>query len=131
MPQNPQTPEELRQAMVLAEQTHKATVSKPSVASTDTTLTDEIRSLRSQLSEVQAIQSQQQPTRSHQQMNPGAPNHQPLQTHQRQTNYQRQSNTEQGYQRQQQPNGWKCNFCGGKRFHNRSSCPASNQICQH
>lgn len=63
MPQNPQTLEELRQAMVLAEQTHRASQPKQSVASTsssDANLTEEIRCLRNQLSEVLAIQNQQQ-----------------------------------------------------------------------
>ena len=61
MPQNPQTLEELRQAMVLAEQTQTVTQPKPSsVASVNIGLAEEIQCLRNQLSEVLAITSHHQ-----------------------------------------------------------------------
>ena len=47
--------------MVPAEQTCQATEQQPAVASAGTTLQDEIRSLRNQLSEVLAFQNQQPP----------------------------------------------------------------------
>ena len=55
LPCNQLTLEDLIQAMVLAEQTQKATKPKPAVTSADPTLTEEIRCLRNLLSEVLAI----------------------------------------------------------------------------
>ena len=143
MLQNPQTLEELRQAMVLAEQTHRALQPKQSVASTASTysnLTEEIRCLRNQLSEVLAIQSnnqQQQASRyqnnyQHQQPSYQQPNRVP--DYQGRRSYPQMPPRGQRPEErpQQQPQDyWKCGFCGGKRFHTRLNCPASNQICRH
>ena len=127
MPQNPQTLEDLRQAMVLAEQTQKATQPKPAVASVDQTLTEEIRCLRNQLSEVLAISGPRQP----QQPQPTYQNYRPNNYNQGQGRQTYQGPQREYHAPQQQQDSWKCSFCGGKRYHIRSNCPASNQICRY
>ena len=57
IPKNPQTLEDTRQAMVLAEQTNNASGSR-SVNSIDSLLRNEIMCLRNRLSEVSAIPKQ-------------------------------------------------------------------------
>ena len=129
MPQNPQTLEELRQAMVLDEQTQTVTQPKPSsVASVDIGLAEEIQCLRNQLSEVLAITSHHQVQK---------PNSYPYQNFQG-SDFQRRPSYQPGPPReqrrvpeQQHHEPWKCPYCGGKRYHVRSNCPASNQICRH
>ena len=65
MPQNPQNLEQLRRAMVLAEQNAKASAKSVSVASLVKDLRDEIHCLRNQLSEVLALQNVRQPYSPH------------------------------------------------------------------
>ena len=151
MPKNPQTLEDMRQAMVLAEQTTNASASR-SVNSADSSLQNEIMCLRNQLSEVLAIQkqnsdSQPQSHWSHQEQHvkqswqqPPRPSWEPYQQmppHQHYGNQQRQRrpwpNT-QHRQPQQHQNAspgqpFHCYYCGGKRFHLRKNCPASGQKC--
>ena len=119
MPQNPQTLEELRQAMVLAEQTKKVTQPKPSsVGSVDIGLAEEIQCLWNQLSEELAITSHYQAQKQ--------PNSYPYQNFQW-SDYQRRTNYQPGPPREQrsvaehqQQEAWKCPYCGGKRNHVRS-----------
>ena len=56
MPKNPQTLEDMRQAMVLAEQTANTSSSK-SINCVDSTITSELMCLRKQLSEVLGFQT--------------------------------------------------------------------------
>ena len=147
MPKKPQTLEDMRQAMVLAEQTANASASK-SINCVDSTITNELMCLRNQLSEVLAFQKdsreppqqqwmqqqqpqQQQTWQQHQQQTWQQPQQQPSW---RQTTQRSQYRTQPQYQQQNSPGyqqPFHCGYCGGKRFHIRKDCPASGQLCNN
>ena len=147
MPKNPQTLEEMRQAMVLAEQTTSASKTKSvSALSHENNLHAEIQCLRNQLSEVLARQSSRQQQPEQRTWTPQSSTEQELPrvtqpntyqpwahdyNNQKQWNQQQRSgqySPQQRPQYYQQPQ-WKCNYCGGKRLHSRNNCPASHKIC--
>ena len=120
MPQNPRTLDDLRQAMVLAEETTKvsARTGGAEAAVAENSLKTELQFLRSQISEVLAFQQSQKMERSTTNHAERYANPRPFQPQQ----YRHQANREN-----QTP--WKCGFCGGKQFHIRLHCPASGKTC--
>ena len=139
MPKNPQSMEEMRMAMALAEQTANASARHVNVVSGEDKLHEELQFLRNQLSEVLALQSaSQQPAG---QTLPQPPhNWPPPQPHHQQ--YPQWTNNamhrpNQHYQQRRQPvnynqhqqSNWTCNFCGDKEYHIRNNCPAVNRRC--
>lgn len=127
MPQNPKCMEDMRQAMVLAEQTTNASACSVNAVNMDTTsLQTEIQQLRNQLSEVLALQAQPQPQRQDWQPPTRRWTPNDIAPVRPTSNYPHQYR--QGMPPHQHSD-WRCNYCGGSRFHARNRCPASNQIC--
>ena len=121
MPQNSRTLNDLRQVMVLAEETTKvsARTGGAEAAVAENSLKTELQFLRSQISEVLAFQQSQKMERSIINHEEGYTNTRSFQPQQ----YRHQANREN-----QTP--WKSEFCGGKQFHILLHCPASGKICK-
>lgn len=123
MPKNPKSLDELRQAMVLAEQTNKVTT-KTVYVTEKVDVQSEIQFLRNQISEVLALQQAS--------AKPAARDSAYRQSHQQRILQQHQRPSPSYRIPPSQPaaaTSWKCGFCGGKQYHERFSCPASGKTC--